>query len=130
MRSNKRTIREAKQLFRLCLVNGLLDETRVRQVVERIIEGKHRGYMSLLSQLQRLVRVDRNRHTAQVECAVPLPADLQTTVQAGISRIYGPGIDIQFAHRPELIGGMRIKVGSNVYDGSVRSGLAALEKKF
>ena len=35
-----------------------------------------------------------------------------------------------FGHRPALIGGMRIQVGSDVYDGSVRAGLAALEKKF
>jgi F-type H+-transporting ATPase subunit delta len=32
-----------------------------------------------------------------------------------------------FEHKPELIGGMRIKVGSDVYDGSVKARLAALE---
>ena len=33
-----------------------------------------------------------------------------------------PGHDTSFAHRPALIGGMRIQVGSDVYDGSVRAG--------
>ncbi len=121
--------REAKQLFRLCLVNGLLDESRVRQVAERIMESKRRGYFVLLSQFLRLVKLDRERHTAEVESAAPLPPDLQTSVEAVLEHTYGKGMTVLFAHRPELIGGMRVKVGSDVYDGSVRSRLAELEER-
>jgi F-type H+-transporting ATPase subunit delta len=130
MRTTKQTRREATQLFRVCLVNGLLDEDRVRQVVDRVIEGKRRGYLALLSFFYRLVRLERARHTAEVDSAVPLPEDLRTSVQDSLQSMYGRGINILFAHRPELIGGMRIKVGSDVYDGSVRAELAALEKSF
>jgi F-type H+-transporting ATPase subunit delta len=130
MKTSKQTIREAKKLFRLCLPNGSLDEGRVRHVVERVIESKHRGYLVLLSRFQRLVKLDRDRHTAEVNSAVPLPPDLRSSVQAGLESVYGSGIDILFAHRPALIGGMRVKVGSDVYDGSVQSHLAALEKNF
>ena len=76
------------------------------------------------------MKLDHDRHTAEVNSAVPLPADLRSSVQAGLESVYGPGIDILFAHRPALIGGMRVKVGSDVYDGSVQSQLAALEKSF
>lgn len=117
-------------MFRFCLVNGRLDEDRVRQVVERVIAGKHRGYLLLLAHFQRLVKLDCAQHRAEVESAMPLPPDLQTTVQADLEGLYGKGINILFAHRPELIGGMRVKVGSDVYDGSVRSELAALERRF
>ena len=130
MKTSKQAIRDAKQLFRLCLLNGSLDKGRVRQVVLGIIEGKRRGYLVLLSRFQRLVKLDHDRHTAEVESAVPLPADLRASVQAGLRSTYGPGIDILFVHRPALIGGMRVKVGSDVYDGSVQSGLAALERGF
>jgi len=130
MKTTKQTKREATRLFRTCLVNGLLDEGRVRQVVERAIEGKRRGYLILLSFFHRLVKLERARHTAEVASAVPLPEDLQANVQAGLRSAYGPGINIQFALRPELIGGMRVQVGSDVYDGSVQGGLAALEKRF
>jgi len=130
MKTPKQTKREARRLFRLCLVNGLLDEGLVRQVVERVIEGKRRGYLTLLSFFHRLVKLERARHTAEVASAVPLPADLQASVQADLQSAYGPTISILFAHRPELIGGMRIKVGSDVYDGSVQGELAALEKSF
>ena len=44
--------------------------------------------------------------------------------------MYGPGISTSFAETSALIGGMRIRVGSDVYDGSVKAGLVALEKSF
>jgi F-type H+-transporting ATPase subunit delta len=130
MKTTKQTKREARRLFRLCLVNGLLDEGCVRQVVERVVEGKRRGYLALLSFFHRLVKLERARHTAEVASAVPLPADLQASVEAGLQSVYGPRLNILFAHRPALIGGMRVQVGSDVYDGSVQAGLAALEKRF
>jgi F-type H+-transporting ATPase subunit delta len=130
MKTSRKTKREAKRLFRFCLVNGVLDEGRTRQVVQRIIKAKRRDGLALLSHFQRLVKIECARHTAQVESAVPLPADLRAGIQAALARTYGPGISPSFAHNPGLIGGMRIKVGSDVYDGSVRARLAALEKSF
>ena len=130
MKTTRQTKREAERLFRLCLINGLLDEGRTRQVVERIIEAKRRGSLALLSHFRRLVKLEFARHTAEVESAVPLSADLRARIQAGLARTYGPGISASFIHNPGLIGGMRIKVGSDVYDGSVRARLAALEKNF
>ncbi len=130
MKTTRQIKREAKRLFRFCLVNGLLDETRTRQAVQRIIDAKRRGGLALLSHFQRLVKLDSARHTAKVESAIPLPGDLRASVQTGLARTYGPGISTSFAHNPELIGGMRIKVGSDVYDGSVRARLAELEKNF
>jgi len=130
MKTTRQTKREAKRLFRLCLVNGLLDESCVRQVVQRIIDAKRRDGLALLSHFQRLVKLDSARHRAEVESAMPLPEDLRARVQAGLVRTYGPGIRTSFAHNPGLIGGMRIKVGSDVYDGSVRARLAELEKNF
>ena len=86
--------------------------------------------MTLLMHFQRLVRLDREAHTANVETVVPLPPDLQTDIQARLMDLYGPEIQAQFSLKPELIGGMRIKVGSDVYDGSVHSELVTLEKSF
>jgi F-type H+-transporting ATPase subunit delta len=130
MKTTKTIRRKAKQLFRLCIVNGLLDESRTREVVQRVIESNRRGHLALLSIFQRWVRLNLAEHTAEVESATPLPADLRATVQARLENLYGPGINTQFADKPALIGGMRVKVGSDVYDGSVQSELAALEKSF
>ena len=130
MKITKRAKREAQQLYRFCLVNGLLDENRVRQVVQRVIATDKRDCPPILAHFLRLVKLDCAQHTATIESATPLPADLQTVVQTGLTHRYGPGLTTEFAERPDLIGGMRIQVGCDVYDGSVRGGLEALEKSF
>jgi len=130
MAANKRTRRMARGLFRLCRINGALDQDRVRRVVGSIAASKRRGSASVLSEFFRLVRLDRARNTAEVETAAPLPSDLQAAVRGRLKTAYGPAIEIRFSQKPELIGGMRIKVGSDVYDGTVRSQLAELEKSF
>ena len=130
MKISKRAKREAKQLFRFCLVDGVLDENRVRQVVQRVVAAGRRDRPAILSHFRRLVRLDLARHTATIESATPLPADLQGAVEASLTRRYGGRLTTAFAHLPALIGGMRIQVGSDVYDGSVRAGLMELEKSF
>jgi F-type H+-transporting ATPase subunit delta len=130
MKTAKQTGREAKQLLRLCFVDGRVDEDRARQVVQSVIQSRRRGYLTLLKLFLRLLKLDQAQHTAEIESAVPLPADLQANVQAAIEGAYGQGITALFAQNPSLIGGMRLRVGSDVYDGSVRFGLAALAKRF
>jgi F-type H+-transporting ATPase subunit delta len=130
MKITKQTRRDAKQLFRSCVVNGLLDENRVRQVVQQVIAQKPRGHMAILSHFQRLVKLDVARRTAKIESAIQLPENLQTSVQTNLARRYGPGLNISFAQNPALIGGLRVHVGSDVFDGSIRARLAALAEGF
>jgi len=130
MKNPKQLRREAKQLFRVCMVNGLLDEGRVRQAVQKVLEAKRRGGLTLLSHFQHLVKLELSRHTAEVESATSLPAVLQASILSNLERLYGPGMSTSFVLNPGLIGGMRIQAGSDVYDGSVRAGLASLERSF
>jgi F-type H+-transporting ATPase subunit delta len=130
MKISKKAKDEARQLCQFCTVNGLLDESRVRQVVQRVIAAKKRDGSAVLAHFLRLVRLDYARHTAAIESATPLSPELQAVIQAGLTRRYGPGLAMEFSQRPALIGGMRVQVGCDVYDGSVRAGLEALEKRF
>jgi len=130
MTVGKSAKRQARQLFRLCLTNGRLDESRVPRVAQRIAAGAHRGRLPLLTQFVRLVRLYRERNTARIESAAALPADVQKAVESSLQHRYGPGLITAFAQSPSLIGGMRVQVGCDVYDGSVLAGLLALEKCF
>jgi len=108
----------------------MVDEDRVRTVVQSVLQFRRRGYLVLLGYFQRLLKLHQAQHTAEIQSAVPLPTDLETKLRAGLQHMYGPRTSTLFVHNPALIGGIRIHVGSDVYDGSVRSGLAALEKSF
>ena len=130
MRISKQARRDAKRLFRACLVNGLLAEAKAREAVQKVIAVKPRGYIGILSHFQRLVKLELDRRSARVESAVPLGADLQAGVQTNLGRLYGPGLSFAFSHNPGLIGGVRIKVGSDVYDGTVRARLDEVQQAF
>ena len=130
MRATRRARREARRLFRTCLAGERLDEGRARQVVHRVARAGRRGRLGVLSHFRRLVSLDQERHRAVVESAAPLPPDLRARVEAGLAHAYGPELRTSFEENPALIAGMRVKVGSDVYDGSVRAALASLMECF
>jgi F-type H+-transporting ATPase subunit delta len=130
MKTVKQVRRQAKHLFQLCQVEGYLDEGRVRQVMGSVLGSKRRGYLALANQFERLVKLDQLQHKAKVESATPLSLELEANVEASLARMYGSRISTSFEVSPTLIGGMRIRVGSDVFDGSIKAGLAALEKGF
>jgi F-type H+-transporting ATPase subunit delta len=117
-------------LFRWCVVNETLDEGRARAVVRQVSQSKRRGYFTVLNEFQRLVKLQQARQTAKVDSAAPLQSDLQTRIRETVDRVYGRPMNTEFAELPELIGGIRIQVSNDVYDGSVKSRLAALAARF
>lgn len=130
MRITKQARREAKSLFRACLVNGLLDEARVRHAVTAVATRRPRGFSAVLTHFEHLVQLDLARRTARVETPTAMPADLRASIEANLARRYGAGLSVTFAEDPSLIAGLRVQVGSDVYDGSVQGRLAALAGSF
>ena len=130
MKISKQARRDAKQLLLSCRANGLLEDAKVRQAVQQVISGKPRGYVAILSHFQRLVKLDLDRRAARVESAVPLTVAQQNAVTASLVRRYGLGLNFLFSHNPALLGGLRVKVGSDVYDDTVLARLNALHESF
>ncbi len=130
MKISKQARRDAKQLFRSSFVNGLLDDSRALTAVRLLIEKKPRGHSGILNHFQRLVKLDIERRTAKVESATPLSPASQENIKGSLAKRYGQGLNISFAQDASLIGGLRVQVGSDVYDGSVKAKLAALAESF
>ena len=130
MKGSKQSRRDAKQLFQSCQVDGALDEARVRQAVALLIEKKPRGYFGTLQELRRLVKLDVNNRSARVESAVALSEAQQQEVRASLGRLKGADVEVEFAENADLIGGMRVKLGDDVYDGSVKTRLSRLAESF
>jgi len=130
MLTKKRITRAARQLYRRCLVDGALDEGRVRLVARRLAQSRRRVALPVLGAFRRLVRLDLDRHTARIESATPLAGPMRDSVAQRLSVRYGPRLNIVFLDNPALIAGMRITVASHVYDGTLRARLNALAARF
>lgn len=130
MKITKDALRAARQLFRACFdANGKMHGNRVKRVVKLVGERKPRNYQAILTAFQRLVRLEVERRSATVESAVELSLELREKLRVDLQRKFGDDLNIEFYLNPELIGGMRVRVGSQVWDGSVRAKLDNLREK-
>ena len=130
MKISKQAQRDARQLFRCCLVNGILDEARARQAVSLLVQKKPRGYVEILSRMHRLVKLEMARRTAKVEGATESTPAQMAEIKSNLEKRYGAGLNVSYVVNPALIGGLRIQVGSDLYDGSVKTRLEKLAQSF
>ena len=126
----RRARQDATRLWRLCLVNGRPDAGRARNVVDGLAETRRTGASVVLAHFLRLVRLDAARWAARVDTAAPLEPAERTAVQAMLVDRYGTRVETVFTVDPALIGGMRVRVGGDVYDGSIQGRLAAIDARF
>ncbi len=129
MKVSKDALRTARQFLRLTLRNGTLDLATAKTIVEKVIADKPRNYLGILTSFQRLLRLEMEKRHAIVESATPLPETEQVTVTADLQLRHGSDITTEFRTNPDLLGGIRVKLGSTVWDGSVKSRLEALRDK-
>ena len=129
MKINKEAQRTARQLMKLTLKNGRVDEDVARRVVIGLRDEKSRGYLAKISAYLRLVRLELERRRAVIESAVELDAATKSVVESNLQKKYDGGLTTEFKVTPELIGGMRIRVGSDVWDGSVKGRLDRLRDR-
>ncbi|MFA5191827.1 MAG: F0F1 ATP synthase subunit delta [Verrucomicrobiia bacterium] len=126
MKISKEARHIARSLYRDSLTDGRLDETKVRTIVNGLAAAKPRELIAILKTYERLVRLEIERNTARVESAVLLDGAMQKQITAQLQQIYRRPIAAEFGVNPELIGGMRVRVGSDVWDGSVANRLQEL----
>lgn len=127
MKISKEARRTSRQLFRVCLVDGKLNEQNVRTVVSKVASSKPRGYIGILDNFARLVSGEIERSKAIVESAAELDSATRSGLQASLNQKYGRALELEFHVQPDLLGGIRVRVGSDVWDGSVKARLEALK---
>ena len=130
MKISKIAAATARRLYGLCQVNGQLDDHKLRDLVSKLIAAKPRDFQAILASIQRLVRLEEARRAVTVESAVALDAAESQKVEAGLAKYHGSNLTIEYKTNPELLGGLRIKVGDDVLDGSVQGRLDRLSKAF
>lgn len=130
MKISKEARRTSRQLFRVCFVNGQLDESRVRTVMAAVVEKKPRSYVAILESFARQLRSELEKRRAIVESATELDSGLRQQLQTSLNAKYGRELTLEFVIKPDLLGGVRVRVGSDVWDGSVKARLENLKAQF
>jgi F-type H+-transporting ATPase subunit delta len=129
MKINKETRQLSKSLLRASFADGKLDSGRVASLVKSLIEKKPRNYIKVLESYKRLLRLEVEKRTATIETATELAPDAGAKIVENLKRKYGADLAARFVVTPELLGGMRIRVGSDVWDSSVRNRLHRLQQQ-
>jgi F-type H+-transporting ATPase subunit delta len=129
MKINKETRQLSKNLLRASFTDGKLDNGRIASLVISLIKKKPRNYIKVLESYKRLLRLEVEKRSATIETATALAPEVGAEIVANLKRKYGSDLAARFVVNKELLGGMRIRVGSDVWDSSVRNRLHRLQQQ-
>jgi len=127
MKINREARRAARKLFRACLVKGRMDDQRVRNTVSILIKEKPRHYLPILSTIERLTRMEAQKHALVIESATPLAERHAQEIHQQVQKRVGRSLTSSHRVNPGLIGGLRVRLGSDVWDGSIAERLNQLK---
>jgi len=129
MKINKEIRQLSREMLRASFTDGQLDPGRISSVVDSVTARKPRNYIDVLKNYRRLLRLEVEKRRARIETASEMDPATQSEVVSNLKKKYGSDLTPEFVINPELLGGMRIRVGSDVWDGSVRNRLERLQQQ-
>lgn len=101
---------------------------QVRNFVAILIEKRRLGMMAdLIAQLKAELNERMGLAEADVVSARVLGDDERSTLVSQLAKVTGKTIRAQFEQDKSLLGGATVKVGSTIYDGSVRGQLQKMK---
>jgi len=129
MKLNKEIRRFSRAMLRASFTDGQLDRGKIGSLVQSLVSKRPRRYIDILQNYKRLLRLEIEKRHAIIESAAELNAQASSKVVQRLKQKYGDDLTTDFVVDPTLLGGMRVRVGSDVWDGSVRNRLIALQQQ-
>ena len=129
MKINKEIRKLSREMVRASFTDGQLDPGRITSLVDSLIARKPRHYIDVLKNYRRLLRLELEKREARIETASEVDSATTSELVTNLKKKYGSDLTPQFVVNPELLGGMRIRVGSDVWDGTVRNRLERLQQE-
>ena len=129
MKINKEIRQLSREMLRASFTDGQLDPGGIVSVVDSLITRKPRNYVNVLKNYKRLLRFELEKRRARIQTAREVDPVTQSEIVSNLKKRYGSDLTTQFVVTPELLGGMRVRVGSDVWDGSVRNRLERLQQQ-
>ena len=129
MKINKEIRRLSREMLRASFTDGQLNSGRIAAFVDSLIARKPRNYIHVLKNYRRLLRLEVEKRRARIETASEVDREATSKVIENLKKKYGNDLTTEFVVDPQLLGGMRIRVGSDVWDGTVRNRLERLQQQ-
>jgi F-type H+-transporting ATPase subunit delta len=129
MKINREVRQLSREMLRASFTDGQLDPGRIGSLVDSVLAKKPRRYIEILKSYKRLLRLELDKRHATIETASEVDPAIRSEIVANLKSKYGNDLATEFHVEPQLLGGMRIRVGSDVWDGTVRSRLQRLQQE-
>jgi len=126
MAATKQTKLLAKQLFKLSVVNGVVSPEQVTGVLGWIEKTSPRHPVALLKLYYHRIATELAKSRAVVEHAGPVNDATLSQIAAAMTKKYNRAVTASAKPNPALLAGLRVRIGSDVYESSVAGSLASL----
>ena len=108
--------------------------SRARPITTRLVEiavtrPRAGSLEHQLEELSRLAAQRRSRYVARVRVARPLDAAQETRLATSLARMYGRQVQLHVEVDPKVLGGVEVRVGDEILDGTVSHNLAAVRRQ-
>lgn len=121
--------RAAKERIVDSLFGERLSATAVGFLRFLIEKGREENLVGIADAYQTLRDTQEGVVEARVKTALPMPDAEQKALRKALEARTGKTVRLLVSVAPDLIGGLVIRLGDTVYDGSVRNKLAELREK-
>ncbi len=129
MKINKEIRQLGREMLRASFTDGQLDPGKIASLVQSLITRRPRRFMDVLQYYKRLLRLEIEKRHARIEGATQLAPEAAVDIVARLKRKYGEDLTTEFIVDPTLLGGVRVRVGSDVWDGTLRNRLERLQQQ-
>ena len=129
MKINKEIRQLSREMLRASFTDGQFDHGKIASLVQSLIAKRPRHLLDILQHYKRLLRLEIEKRHARIESATQLAPQAAVNIVERLKKKYGADLTSEFVVDPTLLGGVRIRVGSDVWDGTVRSRLQRLEQE-
>ena len=121
--------REGKAALLDRLLTGKVSPVSERLLRNQLITSNVHNVANEIERLSTAAAGRRGRYVARVVSAGPLTAAQETRLADVLSRLYGRTMDMQVQIDPDVLGGLVVRVGDEVIDGSIAHRLEAAGRR-
>ena len=129
MKINKEIRQLSREMLRASFTDGQLDRGKIASLVQSLINKRPRHFLEILQNYKRLLRLEIEKRHARIESATQLAPQAAANIVERLKKKYGSDLTTEFVVDPTLLGGVRVRVGSDVWDGTLRNRLERLQQQ-